>query len=85
MDRQNEGKNMITKYSKRGTVTRTTSSGNWTMYSPFRGNMTRIVKSKAIRVIGLILGMTFSSYQADPFVFNPMIRVMIPPTKEMPR
>ena len=38
---------------------RTTSSGIFTIYSPLRLNMTTMVKSRAIRVIGLILGMNF--------------------------
>ena len=37
------------------------------MYSPLSENMTTIVKSRAIRVIGLILGMNFVSYQSAPF------------------
>ncbi len=55
------------------------------MYSPLRENMTMMVKSRAKRVIGLILGMNFCSYQVRPFVFRPMKRVIMPPRKGMPR
>ena len=34
---------------------RTTSSGSWTIRLPFRLNITRMVNSRAISVIGLIL------------------------------
>ena len=38
---------------------RTTSSGMVTIRLPFRLNMTMMVKSRAIRVMGLICGMNF--------------------------
>jgi len=38
----------------------TTSSGIFTMYSPFNENITKIVKSNAISVSGLIFGMNFA-------------------------
>ena len=45
---------------------RTTSSGILTMYSPLSENMTMMVKSRAIKVIGLIRGMNFVSYHSAP-------------------
>ena len=49
---------------------RSTSSGNRTMYSPFRENITTIVNSSATSVSGLIRGMKFRSYQVSPFSPN---------------
>ena len=43
-----------------GMAIRTTSSGSWTMYSPFRENITRMVNSRKTRVSGPILGTNFS-------------------------
>ena len=68
-----------------GMATRITSSGSCTMYSPLRENMTRIVKSRAIKVMGLILGMNFCSYHSFPFVLSPITRETMPAIKGMPR
>ena len=55
------------------------------MYSPFRENMTRMVKSRAIKVIGLILGMNFCSYHSRPNVYKPMSLERTPAMKGIPR
>ncbi|MNC96604.1 hypothetical protein D3C83_140200 [compost metagenome] len=55
------------------------------MYSPFNENITTIVKSKAIRVIGLILGMNFFSYHSFDFNFSATNRVNIPARNGIPR
>lgn len=44
----------------KGTPTLKTSSRSLIMYSPFRENITRIVKRSATSVIGLIFGINFS-------------------------
>mgnify|MGYP007010885594 CR=1 FL=1 len=64
---------------------RTTSSGNWTMYSPFKLNMTTMVKSRAISVIGLIFGMKTSWYQVTLLIRIKVKRVTIPARNGMPR
>ncbi|OPY13990.1 MAG: hypothetical protein A4E69_01412 [Syntrophus sp. PtaB.Bin138] len=66
-------------------ATRTTSMGSSTMYSPFRENMTRMVKRRAIRVMGLILGINFSSYHTCPLIFRPTNREIMPAIKGIPR
>ena len=48
------------------------------MYSPFRENMTRMVKSRAIRVMGLIFGMNRSWYHFLSFTLMRMNRVITP-------
>jgi len=68
-----------------GIATRMTSKGNWTMYSPFKENITSIVKSRATRVMGLIRGMNFSSYHVRPLVFRPTNLEIIPAMKGIPR
>ena len=45
---------------------RTTSSGSLTIISPLRLNITTIVKSSAISVIGLMRGMNLVSYHSRP-------------------
>ena len=42
---------------------RSTSSGNRTMYSPLRENITTIVNNSAIKVSGLTRGIKLCSYQ----------------------
>ena len=64
---------------------RSTSKGSATIYSPFKENMTTMVKSKAISVIGLILGMNFSWYHCFPLALISVKRVMTPAIKGMPR
>src|SRR5574344_515044 len=53
---QNDVKNMNAKYIIKGIATSTTSIGSFMMYSPLYENITIIVKSSAISVIGLIFG-----------------------------
>ncbi len=48
----------------KGIAILTTSMGSSTIYSPLSENMTNMVKSKAINVIGLILGMNSFSYHS---------------------
>ncbi len=55
------------------------------MYSPLRENMTRMVKSRAIRVIGLIFGMNRSWYHFLSFTLIRTNRVTTPAMKGMPR
>ena len=43
-------------------ATRTTSNGNCTIISPFSENITTMVNSSEISVMGLIFGMNFVSY-----------------------
>jgi hypothetical protein len=43
-----------------------TSSGWWMIRSPWRLNITTMVKSRAPRVMGEIFGMNTSSYQSRP-------------------
>ena len=64
---------------------RTTSIGIWTMSFPFRLNITTIVKRRATRVMGLILGTTSRWYHSRPFSFTPANRVRAPARKGMPR
>ena len=45
----------------------TTSSGNRTIRSPLRENMTRIVNSSATRVSGLMRGIKRVWYHSSPF------------------
>ena len=54
-----------------GIAMRTTSNGTLTITSPFRENITMIVNSNAIKVIGLIFGMnTFHTILALSFYKN---------------
>ena len=46
------------------------------MFSPLSENMTTMVKSRAIRVMGLIRGMNFVSYQSFPLSLSRVKRVM---------
>ena len=55
------------------------------MYSPLRENMTRIVNSRAIRVIGLILGMNREWYHCLSLILIRVKRVITPARKGMPR
>ena len=64
---------------------RTTSRGILTMYSPLRENMTTMVKMRATRVMGLILGMKTRSYQARSLSLMRVNRVRMPAMKGMPR
>ena len=64
---------------------RTTSKGSWTMYSPLSENITRMVKSRAIRVIGLIIGMKVLWYHSLLLSLMSEKRVMMPARKGMPR
>ena len=50
---------------------RTTSSGSFTMSSPLRLNMTKIVNSRAISVSGLMRGMNLCSYHSRPLYLRP--------------
>jgi len=68
-----------------GIAMRMTSNGSCTMYSPLSENITRMVKSSAMSVIGLILGMNFFSYQSRPLVLRPMNLESMPAIKGMPR
>ena len=69
----------------RGTAILMTSIGILTIYSPFKENMTKIVNSNAIKVIGLILGINFFSYHSLPFNFSIENLVIMPPKKGIPR
>jgi hypothetical protein len=64
---------------------RTTSRGSVMIYSPFNENMTTMVKRRAMRVMGLILGTNTVSYHSFPFHGMSVKRVIIPPKKGMPR
>jgi len=55
------------------------------MYSPFSENITMIVKSKAIKVTGLILGINFLSYQTLLLIRIRLNRLTIPAMNGMPR
>jgi hypothetical protein len=55
------------------------------MRFPFRLNITMIVKSKAMRVSGLILGMSLVLYHSFPFAFTRTSLVTRPARKGMPR
>ena len=55
------------------------------MFSPWSENMTTMVKSKAMSVIGLIAGIKLSSYQFLPLTRSRTNRVIIPARKGMPR
>ena len=63
---------------------RTTSSGICTIRLPFRLNMTTMVKSRAISVIGLIFGMNDFSYHALSLALISAKRVIIPAMKGRP-
>ncbi len=66
-------------------ATRTTSNGNCTIISPFRENITTMVNSKAIKVIGLIFGMNFFSYHWRPLAFSMREAGEHPGDEGMPR
>ena len=66
-------------------ATRTTSSGSCTMISPLSENITRMVNSSAIRVMGLMRGMNSWSYHSLLLKRSSVNRVMMPATKGMPR
>src|SRR5690606_19145588 len=51
--------NIIEKYKSKGTAIINTSKGISTINSPFKENIMIIVNSKAIKVIGEILGINF--------------------------
>ena len=68
-----------------GIAIRTTSSGSATMFSPLIENMTTIVNSRAISVIGLIRGMNTPSYHSRPRRRISTTRVRNPAMNGMPR
>ncbi len=76
---------MTTKYISSGTAIFSTSSGICTISSPLSENITTMVNSRATRVIGLILGMNFVSYQVRPLDLMRKKRVSMPPKKGIPR
>ena len=55
------------------------------MTAPFSENITKIVNSKASRVIGLILGIKTCSNQSLLIVRSSTYRVIIPEKKGIPR
>ena len=64
---------------------RMTSRGREIINSPFRENITKIVKSKNINERGAIRGMKRLSYQSLPLSRMPILRVLIPATNGIPR
>ena len=70
---------------QRGTAICSTSSGSSTMTSPLNENITTIVKSSAMRVMGEMRGMNSRSYHSRPFHRNMRKRVAMPPKNGMPR
>jgi len=76
---------MITKYSSRGMAIRTTSSGICTISLPLRLNITTMVKSRAINVMGLMNGMKRVSYHFLPFRRISTKREINPARNGMPR
>ena len=78
-------KNINAKYMDSGMAILTTSSGTSTIYSPFSENITIMVKSRAMRVIGEIRGMNLFSYQLFPLDLTNVYLVIMPAMKGMPR
>ena len=64
---------------------RTTSSGSCTIVSPLSENMTTMVNSSAMSVIGLMRGMKCLSYQSRPFARRGRSASGSPARKGMPR
>ena len=55
------------------------------MYSPLRLNITTMVKSSEISVMGEMRGMNFLAYHSFPFRGIKVTRVMTPPRNGIPR
>ena len=68
-----------------GTAMRSTSSGISTITSPFRLNITTMVKSKAMSVMGEIMGMKRVSYQSVPNFLARICRLRKPAANGIPR
>ena len=68
-----------------GTAIRSTSSGNRTMASPLKVNMTTMVKSRAISVMGEITGRNLRSYHSMPLSGMRMTRLSTPAANGIPR
>ena len=73
------------KYNNNGMAIITTSSGSWIITFPFKLNISMIVNNSAMSVMGLILGMNFSSYHSIPFRFTRKYLVSIQAMKGIPR
>jgi hypothetical protein len=65
-------KNIKAKYTAKGSAMRKTSNGISTIICPFKLNITTIVNSKAINVIGETTGINFVVNQSTPFNFIKM-------------
>lgn len=63
----------------------TTSIGSSMTFSPLTQNITTIVNNKATNVIGLNLGMNFSSYHFFSFFFIRIQRDKKPAMKGIPK
>ena len=77
--------NQIAKYINNGTAIINTSIGISTINSPFKENITTMVKSKAIKVSGEMVGMNLLLYQSSPFNFTKINRLKIPITNGSPK
>ncbi|MNV87328.1 hypothetical protein D3C71_1814440 [compost metagenome] len=73
------------KYSVSGIAMRTASIGIRSTSPPFRLNIATMVNSSAARVIGLIAGRNFSSYQRTPLRAFSHRLVRKPARNGMPR
>ena len=78
-------RNINAKYALSGIAIHRTSSGWWMIRSPCIENITTIVNSSAVSVIGEILGMNTRSYQSWPFIGARITRLRMPAAKGMPR
>ena len=66
-------------------ATRSTSSGKWMMIWPLSENITRMVNSSAIRVIGLMRGTNSRWYHSLVLKRSITTLVKMPATKGIPR
>ena len=78
-------KNMMTKNIANGRATRNTSMGSCTIIFPLRLNITTIVKSSAIKVIGEIFGRNFVLNQTSPFCLIRTMRLITASINGMPK
>src|SRR5665811_1984855 len=82
---KNEIPNIMMKYKSSGTAILNTSMGSFTMYSPFKENMTIMVKSSPINAVGPSFFINTLSYQSFPLFFTRTDRVIMPAIKGIPR